>query len=89
MRERTTPEPSRKTPTIRRAYPNTTSRVSSSRTSRTGNNAKAAKIAGDLIEQSTRVMNAAEAYGRFTPISEADLFDMEYWSLEQAKLKSA
>ncbi|WP_029075927.1 class II aldolase [Kaistia adipata] len=54
-----------------------------------GANAKAAKIAGDLIEQSTRVMNAAEAYGRFTPISEADLFDMEYWSLEQAKLKSA
>jgi len=54
-----------------------------------GNNAKAAKIAGDLIEQSTRVMNAAEAYGRFTPISEGDLFDMEYWSLEQAKLKAA
>ena len=54
-----------------------------------GNNAKAAKIAGDLIEQSTRVMNAAEAYGRFTPISEPDLFDMEYWSLEQAKLKAA
>jgi rhamnose utilization protein RhaD (predicted bifunctional aldolase and dehydrogenase) len=52
-----------------------------------GANAKAARIAGDLIEQSARVVNGAEAYGRFTPICESDLFDMEYWSLEQAKLK--
>ena len=51
-----------------------------------GTNAKAASIAGDLCEQATRAINAAEAYGRFTPIGEADLFDMEYWSLEQAKL---
>jgi NAD(P)-dependent dehydrogenase (short-subunit alcohol dehydrogenase family) len=28
----------------------------------------------------------AEAIGRFESISEADLFDIEYWSLEQAKL---
>ncbi len=54
-----------------------------------GANAKAAKIGGDLCEQAARVINAAEAYGSFTPISEADLFDMEYWSLEQAKLKIA
>ncbi|WLR91299.1 class II aldolase [Shinella zoogloeoides] len=51
-----------------------------------GANAKAASIGGDLCEQATRAINAAEAYGRFTPIGEADLFDMEYWSLEQAKL---
>ncbi|MDO9418627.1 class II aldolase [Pararhizobium sp.] len=50
-------------------------------------NAKAARIGGDLCEQATRTINAAEHYGRFTPIGEADLFDMEYWSLEQAKLK--
>ena len=54
-----------------------------------GVDAKAAKIGGDLCEQATRAINAAEAYGRFTPIGEADLFDMEYWSLEQAKLKVA
>lgn len=54
-----------------------------------GANAKAAKIGGDLCEQAARAINAAEAYGCFTPISEADLFDMEYWSLEQAKLKIA
>jgi rhamnose utilization protein RhaD (predicted bifunctional aldolase and dehydrogenase) len=52
-----------------------------------GSTEKAARIGGDLCEQATRAINAAEAYGRFTPIGEADLFDMEYWSLEQAKLK--
>ena len=31
-------------------------------------------------------MTDAEAIGRFELISEADLFDIEYWSLEQAKL---
>ncbi len=54
-----------------------------------GGTDKAAKIGGDLCEQATRAINAAEAYGRFTPIGEADLLDMEYWSLEQAKLKVA
>jgi len=54
-----------------------------------GANAKAARIGGDLCEQATRAINAAEAYGRFTPITEEDLFDMEYWSLEQAKLSAA
>lgn len=54
-----------------------------------GSTGKAAKIGGDICEQATRAINAAEAYGRFTPIGEADLFDMEYWSLEQAKLKVA
>lgn len=52
-----------------------------------GTSEKAAKIGGDLCEQATRAINAAEDYGRFTPIGEKDLFDMEYWSLEQAKLK--
>ena len=31
----------------------------------------------------------AEAIGRFESISEAEMFDMEYWSLEQAKLGDA
>jgi len=52
-----------------------------------GATARAATIGGDLCEQAIRTINAAEGYGRFTPIGEADLFDMEYWSLEQAKLK--
>jgi rhamnose utilization protein RhaD (predicted bifunctional aldolase and dehydrogenase)/NAD(P)-dependent dehydrogenase (short-subunit alcohol dehydrogenase family) len=51
-----------------------------------GADAKAARIAGDIGEQTARVMRDAEACGGFRPIGEADLFDMEYWSLEQAKL---
>lgn len=52
-----------------------------------GANAKAAAIVGDLWEQSARIILAAEAVGHYSPIREAELFDMEYWSLEQAKLK--
>lgn len=52
-----------------------------------GADARAARIAADLVEQTARIVLAAQAYGRFNPIGEADLFDMEYWSLEQAKLK--
>lgn len=51
-----------------------------------GADAKAARIAADIGEQSQRVMGDGEAAGGFRPIAEADLFDMEYWSLEQAKL---
>ncbi|MXQ09210.1 bifunctional aldolase/short-chain dehydrogenase [Alphaproteobacteria bacterium GH1-50] len=51
-----------------------------------GANAKAAAIAGDLGEQNMRVAAAGEDKGGFCPIGEDDLFDMEYWSLEQAKL---
>lgn len=51
-----------------------------------GANAAAARIAGDIGQQTARVMADGEALGGFHPIGEADLFDMEYWSLEQAKL---
>ncbi len=46
----------------------------------------AARIAADIGEQTLRVMQDGMAAGDFRPIGEADLFDMEYWSLEQAKL---
>ena len=52
-----------------------------------GRSAKEAGIAADLAVQTARVVPLAEAYGRFQPISERDLFEMEYWSLEQAKLR--
>jgi len=51
-----------------------------------GANAKAASIAGDLAVQNARVRAIGEDAGGFRPISEKDLFDCEYWSLEQAKL---
>ncbi|HEX7122769.1 MAG TPA: bifunctional aldolase/short-chain dehydrogenase [Gemmatimonadaceae bacterium] len=46
-------------------------------------------IAGDIVSRAVVVMQEAEAIDRFQPVSEADLFDVEYWSLEQAKLKAA
>lgn len=54
-----------------------------------GRSARDAGIIADLWEQGARIIAAAEAWGRYTPIAEPDLFDMEYWSLEQAKLKKA
>lgn len=51
-----------------------------------GANAAAARIAADIGCQTMAVMRDAEAAGGFYPIQEADMFDMEYWSLEQAKL---
>jgi rhamnose utilization protein RhaD (predicted bifunctional aldolase and dehydrogenase)/NAD(P)-dependent dehydrogenase (short-subunit alcohol dehydrogenase family) len=50
---------------------------------------KDAAIAADLAENTVRVITDAEAIGRFEALGEADLFDVEYWSLEQAKLKGA
>lgn len=54
-----------------------------------GATAKDAKIAGDLIENAAATIADAEAIGPFESVSEADLFDVEYWSLEQAKLGKA
>ncbi len=47
---------------------------------------KDAAIAADVAENTVATITDAEAVGRFQPLPEADLFDMEYWSLEQAKL---
>jgi NAD(P)-dependent dehydrogenase (short-subunit alcohol dehydrogenase family) len=54
-----------------------------------GGSAKDAHIAADLAESAVEAITAAEAIGRFESISEADMFDCEYWSLEQAKLGTA
>ncbi|MCH7936539.1 MAG: bifunctional aldolase/short-chain dehydrogenase [Proteobacteria bacterium] len=54
-----------------------------------GADAKAARIAADLAETNIEVITAAERLGAYQVISEADCFDIEYWSLEQAKLGKA
>ncbi len=51
-----------------------------------GRNAAEAKVVADIAEVWTATLLRAEAIGRFTPLGPADTFDMEYWSLEQAKL---
>jgi rhamnose utilization protein RhaD (predicted bifunctional aldolase and dehydrogenase)/NAD(P)-dependent dehydrogenase (short-subunit alcohol dehydrogenase family) len=50
---------------------------------------KDARIAADLAEAAVATITDAEAIGRFESISEADMFDVEYWALEQAKLGAA
>jgi rhamnose utilization protein RhaD (predicted bifunctional aldolase and dehydrogenase)/NAD(P)-dependent dehydrogenase (short-subunit alcohol dehydrogenase family) len=45
-----------------------------------------AVIAADIAEAWVQCLQDAEAIGRFESISEADMFDCEYWPLEQAKL---
>jgi rhamnose utilization protein RhaD (predicted bifunctional aldolase and dehydrogenase)/NAD(P)-dependent dehydrogenase (short-subunit alcohol dehydrogenase family) len=54
-----------------------------------GASTREAAIAADIAETTIEVVTAAEAFDRFESIGEADIFDMEYWSLEQAKLGKA
>jgi rhamnose utilization protein RhaD (predicted bifunctional aldolase and dehydrogenase)/NAD(P)-dependent dehydrogenase (short-subunit alcohol dehydrogenase family) len=51
-----------------------------------GRSKKDAGVAADIAEQWIAVVSDAERIGRFESISEADMFDCEYWALEQAKL---
>ena len=46
-----------------------------------------ADIALDIYEHTVDVMRTATDVGTYEPCSRPDLFDVEYWSLEQAKLK--
>ncbi len=48
-----------------------------------------ARVAGDIVARSAQVQLDAEAVGRYHPVAEADLFDVEYWTLEQAKLSAS
>jgi rhamnose utilization protein RhaD (predicted bifunctional aldolase and dehydrogenase)/NAD(P)-dependent dehydrogenase (short-subunit alcohol dehydrogenase family) len=54
-----------------------------------GASKKDAAIAADIYETNIAVIGAAEAVGRYESITEFDVFEMEYWSLEQAKLGKA
>jgi rhamnulose-1-phosphate aldolase/alcohol dehydrogenase len=51
-----------------------------------GRTKKDASIAADLAETAIATITDAEAIGQFESIRERDMFDIEYWSLEQAKL---
>ena len=54
-----------------------------------GASAKDAAIAADIAENTVEVITDAERMSAYRPISEEDQFDVEYWSLEQAKLGKA
>jgi rhamnose utilization protein RhaD (predicted bifunctional aldolase and dehydrogenase)/NAD(P)-dependent dehydrogenase (short-subunit alcohol dehydrogenase family) len=51
--------------------------------------AREADVALDVYEHTIAVMTTAADVGAYEPCSRPDLFDVEYWSLEQAKLKPA
>ena len=52
-----------------------------------GGDKKGAALVADIAEQNIHVMNYGEILGGYYPIKEKDQFDIEYWSLEQAKIK--
>ena len=54
-----------------------------------GETKKDAIIVADLAENAIEAITGAEATGRYELISEADMFDCEYWPLERAKLGAA
>ncbi len=51
-----------------------------------GINAKAASVAADIAEHTIATKMAARVLGSYRGLPDLDLFDMEYWALEQAKL---
>jgi rhamnose utilization protein RhaD (predicted bifunctional aldolase and dehydrogenase)/NAD(P)-dependent dehydrogenase (short-subunit alcohol dehydrogenase family) len=51
-----------------------------------GATAKDADIAADIAESTVATVTDAEAFGRYASVAESDMFAVEYWSLEQAKL---
>jgi rhamnose utilization protein RhaD (predicted bifunctional aldolase and dehydrogenase)/NAD(P)-dependent dehydrogenase (short-subunit alcohol dehydrogenase family) len=50
---------------------------------------KDAEIAREIYAHTIEVIEGASAIGRYQPVSPLDLFDLEYWPLEQAKLGKA
>jgi rhamnose utilization protein RhaD (predicted bifunctional aldolase and dehydrogenase)/NAD(P)-dependent dehydrogenase (short-subunit alcohol dehydrogenase family) len=53
-----------------------------------GRSNKEAKVAADIAEIWIEAVTGAERIGTFTALPDEELFKLEYWTLEQAKLKS-
>ena len=51
-----------------------------------GKDKKSSKIAADIGQAWIETVLSANSVGSFSPVGEKDTFDLEYWSLEQAKL---
>lgn len=54
-----------------------------------GPTAKDADIAADIYHHTIPVLERAEQLGGYRALPEGDLFEVEYWDLEQAKLRRA
>jgi len=53
-----------------------------------GKNEKEADILKDIVEHTMKAVLRADQLGGYQSISEKESFEMEYWELEQAKLKA-
>ncbi|RCG25431.1 bifunctional aldolase/short-chain dehydrogenase [Sphaerisporangium album] len=52
-----------------------------------GRDKQTARVAGEFYVNAINVMRGAEAVSRYEPIPEAEKFRIEYWELEEAKLR--
>ncbi|MBT0768713.1 bifunctional aldolase/short-chain dehydrogenase [Kineosporia sp. J2-2] len=52
-----------------------------------GANKQTARVAGEFYVNAINVMRGAESLSTYTPISDAEKFRIEYWALEEAKLR--
>ncbi|MEU8251067.1 bifunctional aldolase/short-chain dehydrogenase [Nonomuraea sp. NPDC048916] len=52
-----------------------------------GKDKQTARVAGEFYVNAINVMRGAEALSRYRPIDEAEKFRIEYWELEEAKLR--
>jgi len=52
-----------------------------------GKDEKEANVIKDIVEHTLKAMLIAEQLGGWKSLKQADIFDMEYWELEQNKLK--
>lgn len=52
-----------------------------------GQSEKEVQIIQDLNDHTFEAVLRAQAFGGYKPLKDAELFEMEYWELEQAKLK--
>ena len=54
-----------------------------------GADCKRLQIVSDIVEHTTRAIQWGESLGGWTTLPKQDQFDLEYWELEQAKLRSS
>jgi len=54
-----------------------------------GLSSKNAKVIGDIASHTSQVIQFSESLGGWGPLDESEVFEVEYWELEQAKLKSS
>ncbi len=52
-----------------------------------GKDKQTARVAGEFYVNAINVMRGAEAISTYSPISESEKFNIEYWELEEAKLR--